>query len=478
MPTSDQSNPQSLYSLVQRQFGGMNSTSPRQALTESQFYKLINVIPLADGNLSVVPNKTSKATVSSETINSFDSCTISGVPFIVAGTSLGNVYAWRTDTWVKSTVHASLSTSGLSYANWQNSDLLILDNTNGLYNWTGTGTASLVSASVTGTTMAAYEGQLWIASGRTITYSAPNSFSDYTAASGGGNFIVTDEYLEGDVVSLVSSIDYLWITGNGSVSLLSNVQLQSGNITTFTVTNVSNVSGVTDAYATMPFLRSLVLANAHGVDIFYGLTPQKISSDLDLFFSNVDFTKTISVAVGTIYNQQCAHVLCYYTPDSKWYIASICNDKWFLMDYGTQSLLTWISQNGTAQTFCTDGTAIYEMAVDTTTAITGKIITRFSDAGDPTTTKQVRKMGFEVNVGSTTSASITWTIDTEMGSGQSATVTPTVTGFQWIRKDAQGQAGQYLGMTIDFTLANSTFEGFMMQFGYQTQWPGRTTIGH
>lgn len=476
MPTSNPND--SLLTLVQRQFAGMNSTSPRQGLSEADFAWLNNVIPLGNGALAVVPNKVSKATVSAETINSFDSCTISGVPFIIAGTSLGNVYAWRTDTWAKSTVITGLSTSGLSYANWQNSQLLILDNAKGLYNWPGTGTAALVSATITGTSMAAYQGQLWVASGRTITYSAPNSYSDFTAASGGGNFIVTDEWLEGSIVALVSAIDYLWIVGNGSASLLSNVQLLTGNITTFTVTNVSNVSGTASPYAVMPFLRSLVLANGHGVDLFYGMTPQKVSSPLDLFFSNVDFTKTISVAVGTIYNQICVHILCYYTPDAKWYIASMANDRWFLIDYGTQSLLTWIAANGTAQAYCTDGTAIYAMAVDTATPITGKIISRFSDAGDPTTTKQVRKMGFEVNVGSLTSASITWTIDTEVGSGASTVYTPTATGFQWARKDAQAQSGQYLGMTIDFTLANSTFEGFMMQFNYMQQWPGRGTIGY
>lgn len=450
---------------------GMVTTSPRQALQPGQFAWLQNVMPLGPGALSVVPNKTSRGTVSGETINSFDSVTISGTSYLVAATSLGNVYAWDVSTYTKHTVVTGLSTSGLTFCPFQNAQLLILDPTNGLYHWPGTGTAAVADASITGTTIAYWQGYVWVASGLTVQWSAPDTYTDWTAASGGGSAIVTDQYMEGAIQALEPTLDLLYVIGNGAVIAFSNVNLSSTNLTTFQVTNISQIAGISNALSATPFENSLLIANGHGLQSFYGLNVQSLSDDMDIFFSNVDYTKTVALAPATIYNQLIFMVLAYYTPDTAWYLVCCVRGKWFLVDYGTLSFITWLSVSGAPQAYATDGTTVYSLFDDTSTTITGKCKPGFIDGGDPTTFKHMAKAAVEVTIPDATASgtAITFTSDTETSSNASQTLTP-ASGYNWLRKSSS-QIGQYLGVTVDFTLANATFEGFMWQYSMGKTWP-------
>lgn len=461
-----------LLSLVFREWGGMNSTASRQGLAPTAQAWMENVIPLDNGNATVVPNKQTVVSALGETINSIDTVTISGTSYVVAATASGNVYAWVIGVWTKITVKTGLATSGITFASWQNTQLLILDPTNGYFNWPGSGTAVLVSGTLVGTTIANYSGRVWINNGRTISFSAPNSFSDFTVADGGGSFIVTDEYMEGAVLRLIASQDWLYILGNGCVLGLNNVQLLAGNITTYSVTNLSSSGGVKSYTGAVVYQRALVTANAHGVDGYYGLTSQKVSSDMDGFFSNVTITANIGAFLGTVYNQVCLHVLVTYTPNGNVYLASFTSGRWFLMNMGTLTYGTWIAQNGSPQAYVTDGPNIYSLATDVTTvAVTGKIITRFWDAEDATMFKQLEKVGVEVSAPSLTSYAVSWTADNESKSTTAYTpAVPVATGYQWLRQSVN-QFGQYFGVTINFTLINATFQSVMFQFRYGKPWP-------
>lgn len=476
MPTTDTSQnggtPDELLSLIFREWSGMNTTASRQALVNNNGDWLENVIPLDVGNLTAVPNKQTVVSALGETINSMDTVTIGGTAYVVAATASGNVYAWVIGVWTKLTVKTGLATSGISFSSWQNSQLLIADPTNGYYNWPGSGSAVLINAALPGASIAVYAGRVWIVSGRTVSYSAPNSYTDFTAANGGGSFVVTDEYLEGNVLRLIASQDWMFILGNGSVIALNNVQLLAGNITVFSLTNLNGMGGIKSYAGAAIFGRALVTANAHGVDAYYGLTQQKISSDMDGFFSNISLTAPISVFLGTIYNQVCLHIICTYTPTNTVYIASVTNSKWFLMNMGGMTLGTWISQNASPQAYVTDGPNIYSLATDSTTvAVTGKIITRFWDAEDATRFKQVTKFGMEGSFASLTSASVTWTVDSELQSTSAYTAKiPQATGYSWMRQSVNS-VGQYFGVTITFTAINLTFESLMFQFKYGVPWP-------
>lgn len=473
MPTSTPSTSR-IFSVVERNWLGMNSDSARQGLKPGQFSWLTNLIPLAPGDLAVVPGKNSVASVSGETINSFDTATINGVSYLLVATSLGNAYAYNIGSYTKYTMKTGIGTSGVTFSPFQNEYVLILDGTN-MYYWNGSSSTTVtVPWSNAAQAIAYWGGRVWVASGLTVFFSAPNSVTDWTVADGGGSFIVSDSYLEGTVKAFVPSQDYMYIVGLGGVLIVSNIQLLSNNTTYFQVTNASQVSGVISVNGATPYAASMLLANAHGVQAFYGVTYKELSGDMDIFFSNVDFTKTISVAVGTIYNQLCFLTLCYYTPDKKWYIVGLSNGKWFTVDMGTLSLLSWVTINAAPAAFATDGTNIYELFVNNTSNLSIKMETAFTDGGDPTSIKEAQKFGVEVNIANSASAisgtSMSFTADSENGSNpsQSFNLSP---GYNWLRQ-SMSQYGQYIGITLTGTVQSGTvIEGYMAQFKRSVPWP-------
>lgn len=471
MPTSTPSTKQ-VFSVVERNWLGMNTSSPRQAINPGQFAWLENIMPLAPGTLAVIPDKVSKTSVSAETINAFDTVTVNGVSYVVGSTTAGNVYAWRTDTWVKSTLQTGTSGNACLFAPFENQYVVFISSL-GLYYWDGATTTKVASPPWTGTpqAMAYWRGQMWVAVGLTVFFSAPNSVTDWTVADGAGSFIVTDQYLEGQVTGLVPCTDYLYILGDGAILMAANTQLLSGNVPYFTVMNVDQVDGVLNYTGAEPYGDSLIFANAHGVKALYGMTKEDMSNDMDIWLSNVDYTKTVSLGVGTIYNQTVMAVLAYYTPTASWYLACVFKKKWFLVNMGTLSLLTWVTLNGAPALFATDGTNIYEMFSGTTTAVSFKAVTQFMDAGDPTSYKSLNKVGIEINIpnSSISGSSISFTADTEKGSDSSQSFT-IANGYNWLRTNSQ-QYGQYIGLTITGALAGSTIEGIMAQYGISATWP-------
>src|SRR5262249_28297090 len=142
---------------------------------------------------------------------------------------------------------------------WQTNPVLIIDPVAGYSSWNGA-VYTVIDATRVGSAIAVFEGRVWIANGRTITYTAPNTFSNFNAADGAGSFVITDEAFTGDVVALVSALEQLWIMGESSVDAVSNV-VSTGtapNVTTaFTVTNIVTNLGTVYSQSVIGYLRAL-----------------------------------------------------------------------------------------------------------------------------------------------------------------------------------------------------------------------------
>jgi len=473
----------STQSLIFRDFGAMNTTSSRQGLAEggsllstgsvagaTDFAWLENVIPIGPANLTVVPNKTSKFSFSGETCYASSSVTILGIEYTIHATSAGNVYASVAGSTSTTLVKAGLSTSGLTFAPWQNTYLLILDPTNGLSKWDGT-TWTLISASLIGLWVAVYAGSVWIANGRTITFSAPNSVSDYTVADGGGSIVITDQGMRGSITAMVACVDWLYIIGPSCIVAINNVTLGTANVRLTPVTNISSTNGSNYPYGCFAWNGALVVVNGHGAWAYQGSTPQQLSAPMNGFFSNIDFTQPIAAAVGAVYNVLCLLILCTYKPTSTIYLMCWMDaGGWFLANLGSLTSVTFTILSNVATAFGSDGTNVYELFNDTSTPISGKIITKFWDGGDPTTTKRVKKYGVEVQCPTVSAQTITVNQDVEGQASNTYEPSPKV-GYNWLRQSCSN-SGQYFGETVTFSAANWTFEGFQFQFDWSTTWPG------
>jgi hypothetical protein len=92
-----------------------------------------------------------------------------------------------------------------------------------------------------------FSGRVWIANGRTVFYSVAGSYSDFVSISA-GSVVLTDATLHGNIVQLLSANNFLYIFGDDSINVFSDVRVSNLGTTLFTNTNVSASVGTKLAY--------------------------------------------------------------------------------------------------------------------------------------------------------------------------------------------------------------------------------------
>jgi hypothetical protein len=260
---------------------------------------------------------------------------------------------------------------------------------------------------LTGSTIATFEGRVFTSSGRVITYSAPNSYIDFTAPNGGGTATITDEAFEGDIVALVSALEELWIIGHGAIDALANVTAvgTAPNVaTSFSITNILTNVGTNAPHSVQGYFRALTLLAPFGIYALSGVTPQKLSDKLDGLFPDLVLDDRISAAVAVVENLLCLFFLATYTgnqaqagPPPIPLLIGFVQGKMFLAVQGLS--LTWITTllvDGVAQAWGTDGSQVYRLfGADASVPTTYKVQGKLSDQGQATTEKALMKVGFE-----------------------------------------------------------------------------------
>ena len=351
-------------------------------------------------------------------------------------------------------------------------------------------TAKAIINTETNSGIQSFSGRVWISSGRTVYYSAAGSYSDFVTVSA-GTVVLTDATLHGNIIQLLSANNFLYIFGDDSINVFSDVRVTSTGATLFTNTNVSASVGTKLAYAIFPYFRSVLFMNDYGVYALVGSTTSKISDSLDGIFPNVDFT-TGNVNGGQVLlnNILCAAFNFRYTgglgtSSSARYIQAIFFEKkWFFTSAGNNlKFVTSAPVGGKITLYGTDGTSCIKMYANTTTNLNSYVQTSLNPMKDPIRTKQALKVGIEATL--TNSSIISVSVDSETGSspvvdlGQtivwinnfSATIpwinnsstiinwTTGSTGYTLYKTDAK-QYGKYLGMTVTSTNAGVVYNGF------------------
>jgi len=355
----------------------------------------------------------------------------------------------------------------------------------------GGGTGAVLKGIVNSDTnvgIASFSGRVWIAAGRTIYYSAVNSYTDFTSVSA-GSFVLTDETLHGNIQQILSANNFLYIFGDDSINVISNVNVNTNGITLFTNTNVSASVGSKRPYAIFPYFRSVLFLNDYGVYALVGSTTSKLSDPLDGIFPNIDFTYPIYAGQVLINNILCAafnfrYYDAVFTQSYRYIQAVFFEKKWFLTSQGNNlAYITSIPLGGKITLFGTDGTTLYQLYQSTSAAITSRIQTALLPMGDPIRTKQALKMGIEATATNTSSITMSATIDSESGSSPPYTLTSLVTwinnslqvipwvnnssvqigwgqiGYALYKTDAS-QYGKYLGITVTSSNPAFTVNGF------------------
>ncbi len=330
-----------------------------------------------------------------------------------------------------------------------------------------------------------FSGRVWIASGRTVAYSAAGSYSDFTSISA-GTLTLTDATLHSNIVNLLSANNFLYIFGEDSINVFSDVRVTTAGTTLFTNTNVSASVGTSLPYAIFPYFRSVLFMNDYGVYALVGSTTTKLSDDLDILIENIDFNEPVTSGQVLLNNTLCAAFNFKYTGDSqagRYVQAIFFEKKWFVSSQGTIKHLSPTQVAGQSILYGTSGTDLVKLYGNATATIATTIRTALNPMGDPIRDKQALKIGIEATASNVAPFIFTVTVDSENRSSPPYTLSSYITwvnnsnstigwtnnsmaliqwgnvGFNLYKTDAQ-QYGKYLGMTVQSTSPGYTVNGF------------------
>ena len=337
--------------------------------------------------------------------------------------------------------------------------------------------------------VATFSGRTWVAAGRTIYYSAAGSYSDFTSVSA-GSFTLTDSTLHGNIQGLLSANNFLYIFGDDSINVFSDLRVSNTGATLFTNTNVSASIGTKRLYGVFPYFRSVLFMNDYGMYALVGSTTSKISDQLDGIFPYIDFSLPITGGQVLLNNILCAAFnFTYNDPtnnNTPRQIQCVFFDKkWFVTSQGSLNYVTSVPVGGLIQLYGVADKSLYKLYSNATGAVNSTIRTALMPMGDPIRTKQALKFGIEATL--TNSAALTVTVDSEQGSSPAYALTNETlwvnnvgTTISWVngssqvipwlysqgyflyKSDAQ-QYGKYLGLTLTSSSSAFVYNTFEME---------------
>ena len=165
------------YKVV-KQFKSLNTKANRTSIEDDEFSWLENAQPVGYANLKIIPtvsnvtNATGTIVTFSNTVTTFASVNLGLNDFVVGFEANGasEYYNVQKQTTGNVAVAGTFSNAGITYSQYNNDRMLILDPNNGLYSWDGNNTVSIGSIGTIALTSA---GNAY-ASAPTVTISAPD----------------------------------------------------------------------------------------------------------------------------------------------------------------------------------------------------------------------------------------------------------------------------------------------------------------
>jgi hypothetical protein len=336
--------------------------------------------------------------------------------------------------------------------------------------------------------ISSFSGRVWIAAGRTIFYSAAGSYSDFTSVSA-GSVTLTDATLHGNIIQLLSANNFLYIFGDNSINVFSDVRVTSSGGTLFTNTNVSASVGSELKNAIFPYFRSVLFMNDYGVYALVGSTTSKLSDPLDGVFPNIDFANPVYAGQVLLNNILCAvfnfrYFDSTFTNSYRFIQAVFFEKKWFISSQGNDlKYITSVPESGQINLYGVSTNQLYRLYTNTTSNITSRVQTALMPMTDPIRTKQALKIGIEATAPANGVVDMSATVDNENRSSSPYNLTSLISwqnislqtipwsnssgvligwgtsGYALYKTDAQ-QYGKYLGITVTSSNPGYVINGF------------------
>jgi hypothetical protein len=448
-----------LQTFTFKDFLAVNTTSARPAVPDQAFWNLENAQPIGPANLHSIADITAALhDYAGDTIYVDDDANISNTEYLIQASANFKLFAYAVVGSAVTQINGaiSLAGSGTTFAQWQNSNELIVDST-GYYQWPGTGNIAAITgtgAPTSGSAIAVYQNRVWIAQGRVIFFSAPGSFSDFTTASGGGSITLVDSTLRSAVTALFAANGYLYVFGVASIDAISDLYIPAGAsppTPNFTKLNLSAIVGTDQPSSIYVYGRLVFFANRYGAWNLSGTSVTSISStdpknqynsSIDGTWQYVDFTQAISGGQCVSQNLLCGAFLIKRLNDPVFgsntviamYQGNAAGGKWWFINHGTIGAITRVTTgfvNNAPALFAYIGNKIYQLLAVSGSSPPAVISTALWDFGDPITQKQVIRAGVGMQIFVPGGGVASFSVDTPGASYQVA-FSGAIGAVQWI----------------------------------------------
>jgi hypothetical protein len=353
---------------------------------------------------------------------------------------------------------------------------------------TGAAIATAVATTDLSVDVSTFSGRVWVAQGRTVYYSAAGSYNDFVSVSA-GNINLQDETLHNNITAMLSANNFLYVFGDNSINVFSDVRVQTTGTTIFTNTNVTASVGTKRIGAIFPYFRSVLFLNDYGIYALVGSTTTKLSNELDAVFPLIDFTQPVTGGQVLLNNILCAAWSFTYNDPltSPRQVQAVFFDKrWFFTSQGALNYVTSVTAGGVISLYGTSSTALYKLYNSSTVGADVIVRSALWPMNDPIRDKQALKAAIEATT--STIGTFGVTIDSEIKSSatgigisyvswannagniiswtnnSNATISWFNNGYTLYKSDAQ-QYGKYLGLTI--TASNALFTLNTLELEYE-----------
>lgn len=273
---------------------------------------------------------------------------------------------------------------------WQGTQIIFSDPAaQNVYAWNGT-TFSLAIGNQPASYIAVFGNRLWLLNGSTITWTNGGTYNSLAGDS--GTAIITDSSATNPIIGAFAIQSALYLFGSNWIATITNLVDQGAPaVLTFQFTILEAQIGIISKWSVVAFGNTLYFANAYGLWQLQGSNPVKMSVGLDGFFQNINFANSsFAGAYGEIASMSCIFWSAYYNGDSN--VAAgytlfglSTNNQLFRLVQGNIKFITGMVSsaitNNVPEVWATDGTNIFLLFQDFSSAITANINTKIWDMG-------------------------------------------------------------------------------------------------
>lgn len=355
-----------------------------------------------------------------------------------------------------------------------------------------------IPSGLVGNAVEVYQGRVWVVNGAQITFSAPSNGANFATPEGGGTIISSDGFLKTQFINVKQCNSFLYLFGDGSVNVVSNVQTSgSPAVTTFNNQNVDPQTGLGWRDAVCTLGNSVCFVNPTGVYQLYGGSAVKISDKIDKLFEKADFNAIQpTLFVTSIYGVRCLGlVINTLDPTTNTQRTIMClwdEKKWFIASQTLTAKYAVTMQIGAnPQGWANDGRNVFRMFQTASSTLQKKIQTKLWSGSSWLIYKTAMDVYAEATDLSGTGVTVNGTIDSDINAsvnfsfGQSLQFqNASLANIQFQNNAAQNlnfisspggvqgasanAAGLRLGMTLTSTSSDFSLVGFGLSYNEES----------